>query len=1075
MPRPPFQRRFDLQHLEGRVLLSGAPAQVAAPISIAPIVIQAPLIPATHTPASLVTQAVREQLVSRLTDPLQTQLAPLTDNAAAFDQALLDYMKANTTSRFFFGPGNIAGYVDFIDDYNLQGGAITLADQLLLHDFPQQGDSATYTVPVPDVIDWDTDYYPQNVEFLPNLNRFDFWTNLGQAYQFTGDTDYVKEIVNQLASWSAQTPTTNPAKWGATGGVGWNLLNASLRAEAWLWSYQMVLSSSSWTKEANTLFVSRMWEHGDFLARAGEYEYTSNRSLFHAKSQLLIAQVFPEFLGAGTWETAARTRMFNAMDAQLYNDGSHLEQSPGYTANVVEDLLEAKWLDEINGDLAQWPGLKIAKLTNAVESYRQFLAPDATRPAIGDTYRTTSVTMFLKANLVQNTSAFPAAKPRTRDVWLFGGDAVDPFMGNPVIPSLGSRGKTKALTDSGNYIARSGNDSNDRQLTFDAGPTGGGHGHFDLLNFELYGGGRPLISDPGAYIYGNSAERQYVVSTRAHNTISVAGANHAALEGATNPGFVVDQYTETGSSMHITAHHHGYQQLAGRPVVGRSMWYDLDGTILIVDWGEANQSQTYTQSFNLQTENDPNTSHHPTGVQGDGSFKTRFQDGGNVRIAPVSRPGQTVVRGGLTFVTNDSSGGDYQDDAYRFTVTQSGTFVYFVTLITAYDGLTAPNTTASLLTTNATAGQTIQVQLTKDGEAPQTIDFVPPQLERPTANLGDDAGSSNDVAYDSTGRLHMVFFDRADRDLKYAVQETNGLWSILETIDNGTDAGVYVSLALDSNNLPGVAYFDGDGGDLEYAKYIGGAWQKQTVDAVGSVGLYPSLAFSRSNGPAISYYHRTKGDLRLATTTTDGWLITTIDSAGDVGRATSMTLDPNRPEASKFAIAYEDTSNANMKYAIQGTFAGAQTVNAGYSIYLVDDMLNAGGYVSFAFYDSGSNDAKRYKPSMTYYNAYNSSLTYAYSPDGTTWEKQTIAGAGASKEGLYTTLLYDNTGKANIFFFDKTNNLAKRARKSGASWSITTLVTGGREMQVAKKSTGALAYTTLDDLIPRLDVRYLGS
>ena len=33
----------------------------------------------------------------------------------------------------------------------------------------------------------------------------------------------------------------------------------------------------------------------------------------------------------------------------------------------------------------------------------------------------------------------------------------------------------------------------------------------------------------------------------------------------------------------------------------------------------------------------------------------------------------------------------------------------------------------------------------------------------------------------------------------------------------------------------------------------------------------------------------------------------------------------------------------------------------------------------------------------------------------------------------------------------------------------------GREMNVAMKSTGALAYTTLDESIPRLDVQFLGS
>ena len=37
------------------------------------------------------------------------------------------------------------------------------------------------------------------------------------------------------------------------------------------------------------------------------------------------------------------------------------------------------------------------------------------------------------------------------------------------------------------------------------------------------------------------------------------------------------------------------------------------------------------------------------------------------------------------------------------------------------------------------------------------------------------------------------------------------------------------------------------------------------------------------------------------------------------------------------------------------------------------------------------------------------------------------------------------------------------------------LLTGGREMNVAMKSTGALAYTMLDESIPRLDVQFLGS
>jgi hypothetical protein len=74
-------------------------------------------------------------------------------------------------------------------------------------------------------------------------------------------------------------------------------------------------------------------------------------------------------------------------------------------------------LDQVNG--VSWVSAQNTKLTNAINSYYQFLTPDGNRPALGDTYRQSAVTIFLKANLVQGVSTWPEAKPRGRDVWLF--------------------------------------------------------------------------------------------------------------------------------------------------------------------------------------------------------------------------------------------------------------------------------------------------------------------------------------------------------------------------------------------------------------------------------------------------------------------------------------------------------------------------------------------------------------------------------------------------------------------------------------------------------------------------------
>src|SRR5436190_16351351 len=173
------------------------------------------------------------------------------------------------------------------------------------------------------------------------------------------------------------------------------------------------------------------------------------------------------------------------------------------------------------------------------------------------------------------------------------------MLGAPISPTMPNRGSTYSMPQSGYYMMRSGSDSNARQITFDSGPTGGQHGHFDLLNFELDGYGKPLISDPGLYTYDTSARRNWAISTPAHNTISIDNASHAALEGVTNPGLYASGLSSVAGGSQITAMHRGYAGLAGSPAVSRSIWYDGDGPMIIVDWGESDVSHSFTTSFLL--------------------------------------------------------------------------------------------------------------------------------------------------------------------------------------------------------------------------------------------------------------------------------------------------------------------------------------------------------------------------------------------------------------------------------------------------------------------------------------------
>jgi hypothetical protein len=474
--------------------------------------------------------------------------------------------------------------------------------------------------------------------------------------------------------------------------------------------------------------------------------------------------------------------------------------------------------------------------------------------------------------------------------------------------------------------------------------------------------------------------------------------------------------------------------------------------MVIVDWGEATSSHSFTTSFLLPT----TTTSRDLAA---GWIHTGFSSG-NVQIQSVLQPGQAAYRdvnisGTTTPVfTSDDPDANVANSATRFHVDQTGTFACFITLVTAYSGIGSitPDITASLIGAPS-AGGTFSVQLTRSGTPAETISFAEPPMVRPPNDFRGAApiAGANDIAWDPAGRLHMVWQDTSTNNLKYSIRDTNGKWSIVQTIDAGQYAGGYPSLALTSTGMPGVAYFDGNGGDLKYAQLVGGAWQVQTVDSAGSVGLYPSLVYSRNNGAMIAYYKRTTGDLRLAVQVTGGWQITNVDTAGDVGRITQMTLDPNRPTASKVAIAYDDATHGTKKFAIQA--------GTGYTIQTVDNTTPAGGGYTSLTYEPYKDTDGNYHPAMTYYDSSNSALKFARY-NGTAWDNITVVSTGAV--GLYTSLFYDAGNRPNIFYFRKTNNAAYRAVKKSGAWNLSFLGTGGREMQVSRKPDGSLANTNLD-------------
>jgi hypothetical protein len=148
-----------------------------------------------------------------------------------------------------------------------------------------------------------------------------------------------------------------------------------------------------------------------------------------------------------------------------------------------------------------------------------------------------------------------------------------------------------SFPETGYHVWRRGQDA----LVVDAGPLGPdylpAHGHGDIFSYELSLDGRRVVVDGGTSTYVAGEERDWVRSTRAHNTLEIAGADQCEFFSAFRvgrrgrPRDVVARVSEDG--LHVSGWHDGYRRLRGRPVHHRELQLISPGVLAVWDTVES--------------------------------------------------------------------------------------------------------------------------------------------------------------------------------------------------------------------------------------------------------------------------------------------------------------------------------------------------------------------------------------------------------------------------------------------------------------------------------------------------------
>jgi hypothetical protein len=325
-----------------------------------------------------------------------------------------------------------------------------------------------------------------------NLHYFDYALDLAWAYRLRGERRFAERFAELATGWVDAMP--------AGRGDGWEPYAVSLRVVNWM--YALLLLGDALDAPTRQRLLGSLAAQLGFLERRLELHILGNHLLKNLKALVLAGSLF-DGPAAARWRTRVAWRLWREVQEQVLPDGVHFERSPMYHAITLADLLELLACRAAAGDPV--PGEVEERVRRMVDAFGALSRPDGTLHLLNDS-----------ADGIAPGRAWLSALAR-------GTVGLDvPSLGGAIeLPAAGYFGLVNALAG--------------ERFVIDCGEPGPtyqpGHAHCDLLSFELDLGGRSVVVDSGVSGYEGDELREYVRSTRAHNTVSVAGREQSEVWG----------------------------------------------------------------------------------------------------------------------------------------------------------------------------------------------------------------------------------------------------------------------------------------------------------------------------------------------------------------------------------------------------------------------------------------------------------------------------------------------------------------------------------------------------------------
>lgn len=433
-----------------------------------------------------------------------------------------------------------------------------------------------------------------DVKFIWEMSRFSPVFLLARAYAASRDCKYPSAFWTLVEDWAEKNPLNTGVNWACG-------QEASLRALAWCFGLHAFRNLPCSSPERVQKLATFIEAHGRRIAGHIGYALAqrNNHGISEAVGLFTIGTLFPHFSQSGKWARMGRKLIERQLHDQFYEDGSYIQHSFNYERLVLDELLWAFRLAEVNGCPFSDESYEVLK--KALEFLLIFCDPATGRvPNCGANdgsrflqlsscdYEDYRPTLQALSYLAHRKFCFADGPWNDLTEWLFGTEA------HHANVAASRRVSVRHCKDAG-YQSLQARESYAmlRASTYRDRPA-----QADQLHLDIWWRGENLVRDPGTYLYsGEDPWNNALASAFVHNTVIVADREPMTRAGrflwldwadATSRRYSLDENTHC-----VEAAHNGYRRI--QATHKRSvLWREDEEFWIVVDDVMANSATAAT-------------------------------------------------------------------------------------------------------------------------------------------------------------------------------------------------------------------------------------------------------------------------------------------------------------------------------------------------------------------------------------------------------------------------------------------------------------------------------------------------